>query len=227
MATAALSATITGTSAAETLYGDPGSVTQSDNISGLAGNDTLIGLNMADVLIGGTGDDVLYGGYDNDTLQGDAGNDTLYGEQDNDTLYGNDGNDMLYGQQSNDTLVGGYGQDTLMGDDPYSMGAADTFVFTTLQSGIYDLVADFGKDGVTDLFNFDRAVFTSLPAGTIPAANYVAGAAPLDNNDYIAYDRTTGQVRYAPSGNAGAVYVIAVVSTTYAGNVSRSSFIGL
>ena len=70
-----LSATITGTSGADSLVGTPGN----DVIATLDGNDVVDGGGGDDLVCGGNGDDALAGGPGNDRLLGDAGNDTLRG----------------------------------------------------------------------------------------------------------------------------------------------------
>jgi Ca2+-binding RTX toxin-like protein len=66
---------ITGTPAAETLYGND---LVGDEISAGAGNDQLYGLRGDDVLYGGDGNDMLNGGIGADVMAGGAGNDTYY-----------------------------------------------------------------------------------------------------------------------------------------------------
>jgi Ca2+-binding RTX toxin-like protein len=95
-------ATITGTSANNTLYG----TTVNDQIDALGGNDNVFA---------GGGDDTVFGRAGSDYLQGDAGNDTVIG---------NAGQDLLYGSTGNNTLRGGGGRDFLN-----SFHGADRFDF--------------------------------------------------------------------------------------------------
>lgn len=119
---------IKGTSAGETLNGDPGGVTRNDTILGGAGNDTINGLN---------GDD---------TISGDAGVDTIHGNAGNDVLHGGSGNDVLYGDAGNDVLWGGVGADTLTGGT-----GADRFVFDA-STASSDTIKDFSKtEDILDL----------------------------------------------------------------------------
>jgi len=83
-------ATITGTTAADTLTGRHD---QNDTITGGAGNDTLNGLGGNDMLQGQAGDDSLNGGFDQDTLEGGDGADVLDGGGEADTLDGGTGTD--------------------------------------------------------------------------------------------------------------------------------------
>jgi Ca2+-binding RTX toxin-like protein len=68
-------ATILGTSGADTLTGTAGV----DVIVGLAGNDKINGASGDDLVCGGAGDDRLAGGAGNDTVDGAAGTDTVDG----------------------------------------------------------------------------------------------------------------------------------------------------
>ena len=94
---------VTGTGAADTLYGHDA---VGDEINGYDGNDTLFGL---------AGNDQLYGGAGNDTVIGGKGDDTAFGGAGNDVLRGGVGDDELYGEGDNDTLFGGAGADILDG----------------------------------------------------------------------------------------------------------------
>ena len=154
---------------------------------------------MDDVAIGGVDNDWFEGGAGNDALTGNAGNDRLIGEAGNDTLNGGLGNDILNGGADNDRLFGGAGIDNLAG------GAnADIFVFNTAlnTSTNRDVVGDFthGQDKLW----LENAVMTKLGAGVhaLSPAFFRAGAAALDANDYIVYNRTTGVLSYDANGNA-------------------------
>ncbi len=70
-------ALINGTSGADVLDGDPGSVAQDDQIFGLGGDDILNGLLSNDTLDGGDNNDTLSGGLGDDSLTGGAGADTF------------------------------------------------------------------------------------------------------------------------------------------------------
>lgn len=123
---------LTGTGAADTLYGVEYNGGTTDTIFGGAGHDRLYGYAGTDELHGGDGNDTLYGGTGADVLYGDAGDDKLHGDDGADTLYGGDGNDQLYGGLGDDTLSGGAGNDKLEGaggDDVYHYsGGVDTFM---------------------------------------------------------------------------------------------------
>ena len=137
--------TVTGTGAADTLYGGDGN----DRINGLAGNDAIYGQEGNDVLTGGAGRDILDGGAGTDTanyatstagivadlmvasrntrdayrdvyvsienLTGSGYADTLRGNDAANTLIGSAGSDALYGRGGSDQLEGEDGNDYLDG----------------------------------------------------------------------------------------------------------------
>lgn len=70
-----LTATIVGTTGADSIAGTPGD----DVIVGLGGNDTILGLGGNDVVCGGDGDDKIKGNGGTDRLFGEAGRDRLVG----------------------------------------------------------------------------------------------------------------------------------------------------
>ena len=116
-------------------------------------------------------------------------------------LAGGLGNDILSGGGGNDKLIGGPGIDTLTG------GAnLDIFVFNTAPNPVTnrDIISDFSH--VDDTFQLENAVFTKL--GAQPGAHQLnpaffrAGAAALDANDYIVYNRANGVLSYDTNGNA-------------------------
>ncbi|MXQ10289.1 CAP domain-containing protein [Microvirga makkahensis] len=87
--------TVTGTTAANILYGSSG----------------------VDLIKAGAGNDKLYGRSGNDTLRGDTGNDTLHGESGRDRLDGGAGNDFLIGGADADVFqfAGRWGSDRISG----------------------------------------------------------------------------------------------------------------
>ena len=62
-------------------------------------------------------------------------------------------------------------------------------------------ITDFNH--VADTFQLENAVFTKLGAGVhaLNPAFFRAGVKALDGNDYIIYNRTTGNVSYDNDGN--------------------------
>jgi Ca2+-binding RTX toxin-like protein len=200
------------------------------NTGTLAGNVTATSVNQADKLINngtvtgnvslGTGVDLYQGtgsvsGFvngegGNDALTGGAFADRLNGGSENDLLTGNGGNDVLIGAAGNDTLAGGLGKDVMAG------GAnADSFLFNTAPntSTNRDVLNDFVA--ADDTLKFENAVFTKLGnAGVLNAQFLRLGAAPLDANDYLIYNKATGVLTYDVNGNAaGGAQQVAVLTT--------------
>ncbi|MGO4841604.1 calcium-binding protein, partial [Rhizobiaceae sp. 2RAB30] len=67
--------------------------------------------------------------------------------------------------------------------------------------------------GNNDTIHLDNAVFTKLGAGALNAANFRLGAAAVDANDHVIYNRSTGVLSYDADGNgAGAAVQIALLS---------------
>ncbi len=152
----------------------------------------------------------LYGGDDVIAL-GD-GADVAFGGEGNDVIRGNKGADKLYGQNGNDSLYGGEGKDLLTG----GLGN-DTFYFDTAPvASNTDKIADFAT-GV-DRIGLSSAVFTALSTpGTLSSANFVAGKAALDADDFIILSGT--KLLYDADGLGGAK---AIVIATITGSLSES-----
>ena len=143
-----------------------------------SGNDSYKGIGtVSGTVFGEAGNDSLSGGNAIDRLDGGLGNDTLTGNAGNDVLDGGDGNDRLFGGLGNDNLTGG--------------GNNDIFVFNTAlnSSTNRDIVTDFNH--VADTFWLENAIMTKLGAGVhaLSPLFFRAGAAALDANDYIVYNR--------------------------------------
>jgi len=139
------------------------------------------------------------------SLTGTSGNDTLKGTSGADTISGGGGADLIYGKEGADRLFGGAGN--------------DKFVFDTAFGSI-DQVVDFNP--AEDRFYLDNAIFTKLRSGTLSSPTQIygtnledgAGATANDSNDFLTYDKTTGQLSYDADGNgAGAPVVFAQLPT--------------
>jgi Ca2+-binding RTX toxin-like protein len=124
-------------------------------------------------------------------------------------LTGNTAGNVLSGGAGNDTIRGHLGNDTLTG------GANnDSFTFNTAPnySTNRDVVTDF-THGV-DKFWMENAVFTKLGAAGVllnPAFLRV-GAAAVDANDFIVYNKATGGLFYDSNANAaGGLLAVAVL----------------
>ena len=113
---------------------------------------------------------------------------------------GTAGNDTLTGNATFNTLAGGLGNDTLTGG-----GGADSFVFNSALDGATnrDTITDFVAG--TDRILLDDAVFASLAPGSLATENFVKNASgtPVDGNDFIVYNTTTGALSYDPDGVGG------------------------
>jgi Ca2+-binding RTX toxin-like protein len=119
---------------------------------------------------------------------------TISGLAGNDTINGGDGNDSLNGGLNNDSMFGGLGN--------------DRFLFNSvLGTTNVDRVRDFSKVvGNTDTFVLDRAVFTSVSAGTVlTAAEFLAGAGVTTATtaaQRILFNTTNGNLYYDWDGSA-------------------------
>jgi len=165
-------------------------------------NQTLMGNNAANTLTGGAGNDTISGAGGNDTLSGDAGNDVINGGA---------GADVISGGLGNDILTGGTG--------------ADAFVFNTAPNAVtnVDMLTDF--TAVDDTIRLENAVFTALTATGVLNANFFRlGTAAADNNDFVIYDQTSGNLYYDADGNgAGAQVLIATLANNEV--LTRNDFV--
>lgn len=197
-----------------------------DLIYGGAGNDLLTGGNGIDQLVGNEGNDRLDGGLGADSLQGGSGNDlyivdsfmdrvneAFLGSSGIDTIYssinfslngaqvigivenlvliwtavmgsGNSGSNSIHGNLSANTLTGGAGQ--------------DRFVFRTAL-GTVDRITDFNV--TDDSLLLDNAIFTTLIAGALTAAEFHIGVGAADLSDRIIYNSATGALIYDANGS--------------------------
>ena len=159
-------ATILGTSFAETLTGSSGD----DTIEGASGND------------------VIRGKDGNDTLTAGSGNDQLYGDSGNDTLTANSGSNKLFGGAGDDVIAAGTGTDLITagaGDDTINLAnsSSDTLIYSGHTSNLN------GSDTITtfqtnDVHNFNAV----LNAGTI--SNSAGGSISIASVTALA-DQTT------------------------------------
>lgn len=198
-----------------------------DTLTGDVGNDTLQGGTGSDGLSGGLGNDVYVIDSISDTVfeSSKSGSDmvqssvtwtlgdnienlrlsngaingfgnslanTINGSSSKNLLVGGDGNDKLAGNGGNDTLNGGLGADTLTGGS-----GKDIFLFDNTAS--IDKIADFSV--VSDIFNLDHSVFSVLPMGILPAAEFVIGNQATTSENFLVYDSTKGALYYDADGN--------------------------
>lgn len=201
--------TLIGEEGNDTMWGDQGTDLLlggdgNDSMEGGGNNDQLNGENGNDILIGGYGEDCLLGGPGNDNIWGglqnggDNSEDWVYGDEGDDRISGQGGNDYLCGMVGNDTIWGDYGNDTLTGGS-----GKDVFIFnSSLDEGDNcDSITDF-QHGV-DKIDLDKDIFTKLSKGNLSSANFVSAAGwvdPVDSNDYILYNSTSGVLLYDRDG---------------------------
>ena len=159
-------ATIAGTSFAETLTGSSGN----DTIQGAGGNDVIKGKNGNDILTTGTGNDQLYGDDGNDTLTADGGSNTLFGGKGDDTITAGPGTDLITGGTGDDIIV-------------LSTASSDILIYSghTANLNGSDAITTFQSD---DIHNFSSV----LSAGTI--SNIVDGNISIASTTELA-DHTT------------------------------------
>ncbi|NBJ12656.1 calcium-binding protein, partial [Microvirga arsenatis] len=197
---------LTGTGAAESLYGADGD----DLINGQAGDDSLYGLDGDDILTGGAGRDRLDGGAGKDTasyatassavladlaspsrntrdayrdtyvgienLTGSAYADSLRGNDSANDILGGAGSDTLFGRGGNDLLEGGEGNDSLDGGS-----ASDSLDAGAGRDTLYGGTGADTLDGGTgvDIFVF-KTVTETAPGAQDIIANFVSGTDKID-----------------------------------------------
>jgi Ca2+-binding RTX toxin-like protein len=112
-------------------------------------------------------------------------------------LTGNSGKNTLSASSGNDTLKGGSGNDTLYGGT-----GQDVFVFNKTLS------ARTNKDSIRDwnyrddTIQLENAVFKALKTvGPLSRTAFVLGSKAKDSNDFIGYNKTTGDVWYDANGS--------------------------
>ncbi|WP_052954603.1 right-handed parallel beta-helix repeat-containing protein [Microvirga vignae] len=200
----ALSNTVVGNALNNVLNGAEGA----DRMSGGSGNDSYYVDDRGDVVIetsaaGGTdlirtsvsyvlsayvenmyaiGSSAIY-------LVGNNLNNTLVGNTANNTIKGSSGHDRLYGGAGNDLLYGGVGN--------------DIFVFNTAPNSSLnkDKIMDF--DARYDTIRLENAIFKSLKyTGTLSSSHFAIGSGAKDSNDFIGYNKSTGDVWYDYNGSA-------------------------
>ena len=212
-----------------------------DTLTGGAGNDTLNGEGGVNIMRGGAGDDTyfvnnaadqvieavgngldtvaasvsyaLLAGSEIETLQTQSATGTtainLTGNGFAQRIVGNAGANVIDGGGGNDTLVGGAGADTFVFDNPLNAATNDP------------TITDFTVG--TDKFQLAQSVFTALPTGALPAADFVVGAAATTANQHILYNSGTGALSYDADGNgADAAVQFATISKNLA--LTSSSF---
>ena len=167
-----------------------------ENVNGSNYDDRITGNTLANRLSGFVGNDTIFGAGGNDVIDGGLGLDVLNGGTGNDTIVGGDGVDRLFGTQGNDVLAGGAG--------------ADLFFFNTALSSTTnrDVITDFNLVG--DVIALENAIFTGLTVtGGLAAAVFKnLNLGPVDANDRILYNDTTGALLYDADGSGAGVAIV-------------------
>ncbi|WP_052954510.1 calcium-binding protein [Microvirga vignae] len=197
----------------------------SNTIQGGAGNDTLNGVAGADRLEGGTGNDLYYvhdagdrvvetstGGtidivltsvsytlanYVERLYASGSAAINLTGNSLSNVIKGNAGSNKIYGGAGNDVLYGGTGT------------GRDIFVFdkTPSSTSNRDRIVDWNR--AYDTIQLENAVFKKLTkTGTLSSSFFKISSKALDANDYIGYDKATGNLWYDSNGNASGGQVV-------------------
>lgn len=200
------------------------------------GDDTLILSRLTDhaatvALFGGEGRDALnlsaFGG-NFDILAGrlfdtgagsfvQTGFETIVAGRGANNFVGDAASNNFFGGAGNDRLDGGLGNDVLRGE-----AGADAFLFTTAPSVVNrDVVVDFNR-AQRDTIQLDSDIFARLgDAGRLNAQFFRLGASAADANDYIVYNRATGQLFYDADGNgSNAAQLIATLSNKFVVNAA-------
>ncbi|MDQ8697724.1 DUF5801 repeats-in-toxin domain-containing protein [Hyphomicrobium sp. LHD-15] len=135
--------------------------------------------------------------YDSNTMTGGNDAEIFIGNSSGTNINAGGGNDILIGNGGNDALTGGSGN--------------DIFVFSAPLNGAtnVDTIHDFDANpsGGQDLIYLDRSIFTTLSAGALSAAAFVANTSgnASNANQRIIFETDTGALYYDADGNgAGA-----------------------
>lgn len=164
----------------------------------------LTGNNLGNIPKGNARANRIHGGNGHDTLMGEAGNDRLYGDGHNDRLLGGTGHDSLSGGSGNDVLYGGAGNDVLTGG-----AGKDIFVFDKApnRSTNKDRIMDWSaKD---DTIRLENAVFKALKkTGKLSKSFFTIGSKANDANDFVGYDKKTGDLWYDSNGSKAGGQVV-------------------
>jgi len=213
----------TGNSAANTFWGKGGN----DTLKGAGGADRLDGGTGIDRLEGGTGNDIYYVDTTGDTIvetssggtadlvyayasyslartnyverlyASGSGSISLTGNSLSNIIKGNAGHNRILSGSGNDTLYGGSGNDVL-----YGGSGSDKFVFDTAPSSRSNKDQILDWDYRYDTIYLENAVFKALrKSGTLSASSFKLGSKASDGNDYVGYNKATGDVWYDSNGS--------------------------
>jgi len=199
----ALDNRLVGNSLNNVLYGDVGK----DRMEGGKGNDAYYVHDADDVIIesatGGIVDSIYTGvsytlpAYVERMFAFGSSAISLSGNNLHNTLGGNLAANSLRGNAGNDTINGGAGNDSLAGGTGY-----DVFLFNTALSSSTnkDKIVDFSS--AYDTIRLENAIFKSLTrTGVLDKTSFVLGATAKDSNDFVGYNKNTGDLWYDSNGS--------------------------
>ncbi len=120
------------------------------------------------------------GGYGADKLIGNSAKNTIKGNGGNDTIEGGGGNDILYGGAGKDSFV---------------------FNSTPNAKSNKDTIKDWKyKD---DTVRLENSIFKALKkTGALKKDYFAAGSKAKDKNDFVGYDKKTGDLWYDSNGSS-------------------------
>lgn len=208
----ALNNVLVGNAFNNVLFGGEGA----DYMSGGKGNDNYYVDNAADIVVesasskGGTSDvvrtSVSYGlpAYVEHLVGTGSSAISLSGNKLNNKITGNIADNIIKGGSGNDALNGGYGNDRL-----YGGSGNDTFVFNTALSSILNKDRIHDWSAKYDTIRLENAIFKSLKkTGTLSASSFVIASSAKDTNDYIGYNKKSGDLWYDSNGSKAGGFVV-------------------
>ncbi|MEZ5924593.1 MAG: calcium-binding protein [Hyphomicrobiaceae bacterium] len=227
--TGASARSATGTNGANVLNGETNSA--GNVLKGLLGNDTYI-IGAGDTVIDTGGTDKLKSGTISLNLASQAGgnaerayltgsaNLNITGNAANNILSGNAGVNSISGSGGNDTINGGLGNDILNGGS-----GKDIFIFNTDIGAAPNIDTINSYSVADDTIKLENAIFASLvKTGTLSTSYFRVGAAAVDSNDYIVYDKTTGALYYDADGS-GAIAAIQFATISNKASLTAADFV--
>jgi Ca2+-binding RTX toxin-like protein len=186
-----------------------------EGVYGTVNDDTITGNDKHDeVLIGGGGTDIVKGLGGNDTLYAQIGPGGSYTEAiGNDTLDGGAGNDIINCSDGADLMIGGAGK--------------DTFVFQRLPQTFFGDDVDRIKDFTTkqDKIEIAHQAIDQFDAGKVTADHFVLGTEAKDGDDWLIYDKTTGNLYYDADGSGTGQDQVLVTTLMNKGDLSNTDFL--
>ncbi|MBA1155876.1 M10 family metallopeptidase C-terminal domain-containing protein [Microvirga mediterraneensis] len=135
-------------------------------------------------------------------IRGDDGPNVLVGNALDNEIFGLGGNDTISGLAGNDEIHGGTGRDVLTGNE-----GQDTFFFDTRpnRSTNWDKITDFRRQD--DTIALDDRYFKKL-GSSVSNGELRLGTDARDSNDYLIYNRKTGNLYYDADANGSGTKVL-------------------